>query len=109
MGKVQRCREGCMEELPCSHLERSAPLPTLNAQMLRESATSFKRRTGLGCDHGHPRTFGWLSDEILEDFATLLMSIETSGLWPQQVSTILIALIQKKPEEGSDQLGSSLG
>ena len=72
-----------------------APLPALTPGLLREAAGTFKRRTGLGGDSVHPRTFGWLSDEVLEGIARLLTEMEDLGLWPSQVATILMAQIPK--------------
>ena len=74
---------------------RFAPLPALTPAILRKAAGSFKRRTGLGSDSVHPRTFGWLSDEALESTARLLTTMEGIGLWPSQVSVILMAQIPK--------------
>ena len=80
---------------PAYIITRSAPLPPLTVEALREAARTFKKRTGIGADHGHPRAFDWLSDEVLEGLAALLEAIEETGVWPQQVSTISIALIPK--------------
>jgi hypothetical protein len=72
-------------------LDRSAPLPPITLEMLREAAKTLKKRNGLGCDSIHPRTLGWLSDEIMQGLADLLGIIEGSGIWPEQVSVILVA------------------
>ena len=85
-------------------MDRSAPLPPLTTEMLREAAKTFKSRTGLGCDSAHPRKFGWLSEEVLLGLASLLTMIEDSGIWPEQVSVILIALIPK-PGGGKRPIG----
>ena len=65
------------------------------SQLLREAARTFKRRTGLGCDSIHPRTFGWLTDSALAGVASLLESVEQLGFWPQAIAHILIAQIPK--------------
>ena len=63
--------------------------------MLKDAASTFNRKTGLGSDSVHPRHFGWLSESTLAHLAALLEDIEGSGLWPEQISVILIALIPK--------------
>ena len=70
-------------------------LPPITGEQLREAAGTYKEHTGRGCDAFHPKWFAWLSDELLAAFALLLMSLEKLGVWPSQISAILIALIPK--------------
>ena len=70
-------------------------LPPIAGEQLREAADTYKEHTGRGCDAFHPKWFAWLSDELLAAFALLLMSLEKLGVWPSQISAILIALIPK--------------
>ena len=63
--RFQGVAEAHWRKCPEQLLERSAVLPPLIAQMLRDAAKTFKRRTGLRCDSIHPRSVGWLSDAAL--------------------------------------------
>ena len=92
MGALSQHCQGAMEELSSAH----------NGSL--SAAKTFKSRTGLGCDSAHPRKFGWLSEEVLLGLASLLTMIEDSGIWPEQVSVILIALIPK-PGGGKRPIG----
>ena len=70
-------------------------LPPIQGTDLARCAKYYSERTGRGCENVHPRWFGWLSPRLLDCFAALMMIMEASGFWPQQVMTILIALIPK--------------
>ena len=72
-----------------------ATLPRLTAGDLKAASSKFKRRTGLGCDSVHPRTIGWLSDNLLNALADFFVVLENKGIWPSAVRTILMAQIPK--------------
>ena len=63
--------------------------------MLDVKSKKYKEYTGIGCDAFRPRWFAWLSDELLPAFALFLNSLERLGVWPSQLSAILIAFITK--------------
>ena len=77
-------------------LDGSTKLPPIMGEQLREAASTYKEHTGRGCDAFHPRWFAWLSDELLAAFALFLMSLEQLGVWPSQISAILIALVPQE-------------
>jgi hypothetical protein len=72
-----------------------ATLPKITVEDLRAAAKTFKRRTSLGGDSTHPRACGWLSDEVLQGWADLMMNLELVGIRPAQVSIKLMAQISK--------------
>ena len=40
---------------------------------MAKAARRFRKLTGLGCDFFRPQWFSWLSDELLDQYARLLM------------------------------------
>ena len=82
----------------------AAELPALTGKDLRKVGSQLSRNTGLGIDQFNPRWFVWLSDDLLDSFALLLMALERLGLWPEQIDQILIALIPK-PDGGRRPVG----
>ena len=70
-------------------------LPPLTKMDLRAAARTIRPRLGLGCDNTHPRWFGCLSDGLLQAFVDFLMALERLGMWPRQVSVILVAQVPK--------------
>ena len=82
----------------CDEVQRplwAAELPEITAEMILEASRTYKKRTALGCDSLHPRWLSWLSQPVLRGLAQLLMALERAGVWPDQVRTILAALIPK--------------
>ncbi len=69
------------------------PKPTVHD--LRRGANGFKENTGVGLDFVPPRLYGWLSDQLLENIATLMYLAERSGGWPQALAVLLMHLIPK--------------
>ena len=70
-------------------------LPTLDGSSIAKAAKKFKRKTSLGCDAFHPRWLCWLTGDVLQTLAKLLMTIEKWGIWPGMVKTILVMQIPK--------------
>ena len=84
--------------------EEAEKLPDFGAKELRKACRSFAAHTGWGIDNVGPRQLSWLSDELLETFATLLKSMECVGIWPSQLQEALIHLIPK-PTGGRRPIG----
>ena len=53
-------------------------------------------KTGRGPESIHPRWFSWLSPQLLDLFAGLMVALEAAGMWPEQIRLMLIALIPKQ-------------
>jgi hypothetical protein len=66
-------------------------LPVIIGEDIVAVSRTYKKRTGLGTDSFNPRWFGWFSLPLL-------------GVWPQQVTQILVAQIQK-PDGGRRPVG----
>ena len=82
----------------------AADLPRISGTEVARAAKRFKKNTGLGCDAFRPQWLSWLSDELLDHYARLLMVIESMGCWPQMISVLLIAQIPK-PDGGRRPIG----
>ena len=87
-GKVGTPRRSITLE-PRDDLGRNE-VPTLIACSAR-----FPEHIGRGCEDFHPRWFSWLSDALIEYLATLLWCLERRGIWPWQISEIIVAQIPK--------------
>ena len=79
-------------------------LPPISGAEVAAAGRKFNRHTGLGGDSFRPQWFSWLSEELLDQYARLLMIIEILGCWPQLVSVLLIAQIPK-PDGGRRPIG----
>ena len=79
-------------------------LPAIRAEDIRKAAKTFKAATALGVDGFRPRWLTLLSDELLDAYGQLLGDIESIGIWPNQVMTILIAQLPK-PDGGRRPIG----
>ena len=79
-------------------------LPNFGAKELRRACQSFSERTGWGTDNIGPRQLSWLSDDLLEVIAVLLMNMEKRGIWPMQLREAFIHLIPK-PTGGRRPIG----
>ena len=79
-------------------------LPLLSADDLRRTSTAFSLRTASAPDGFHVRHFGLLSDQALGTLAQLLRLIEATGMWPSQVSQLIVALLAK-PSGGFRPIG----
>ena len=92
------CRHGAAATAPWREERRGIVQGTVNRPTvpeLRRAAASFKLRTGLGTDALPPRSFGWLSDQLLGRVAELMEAIESVGCWPGQLEDALVHLIPK--------------
>ena len=49
----------------------------------------------MGCDSLRPRWISWLTDDLLEGYARLFNVLESRGIWPTAVQTLLVAQIPK--------------
>ncbi len=83
--------------------ERDA-MPRMTPEQMREAAGSFPEATATTFDGFHPRGLACLSDEALATLATLLEAVETSGIWPRQLSMVVAALLPK-PAGGYRPIG----
>ena len=70
-------------------------LPDITAANVEESCRKFKANTGLGADKVHPRVYSDASQEIRQATADLLMSVERSLCWPQQIQLLLCILLMR--------------
>ena len=86
------------------HCSWEAELPTITGADLATAAGRFKKTTAMGCDSFRPQWFSWLSGELLDLYARLLMVIESFGCWPLIVRVLLIAQIPK-PDGGRRPIG----
>ena len=76
--------------------DEATALPAITRKDLRKAGRTFKERTGTGTDKLGPRHYAWLSDQLFDVIAKLLMNIESTGTWPQQLCEALVHLIQKR-------------
>ena len=70
-------------------------LEPIRGRDLAVHGKTFRETTGIGSDDFHPRWFGWLPTELLDNFAKLLNNAERHGVWPEQLYSILVCLIPK--------------
>ena len=64
----------------------AAELPRITGTEVARAGRKFKKHTGLGCDSFRPQWLSWLSDELLDQYARMLMVIESLGCWPQMMA-----------------------
>ena len=76
-------------------IEESDCLPTPTVDQLRAAAMSFREKTGTGIDSLSPRMYAWLSDQLLQRVGALMVEMERSGVWPEQLEETMIHLIPK--------------
>ena len=75
---------------PLRTSEFGPPLPKVSPQTWRETAKTFKRRTGLGTCSFHPRWILHLPDKALEEFSVFMEGFEGRGYWPRLWFTVLV-------------------
>ena len=69
-------------------------MPPISGHDILRAALSFPERKGyVGF---HPRWFAWVSDGVRSAIARLLMACEAVGMWPGQISYIIMHLIPKR-------------
>ena len=84
---------------------RQDEVPSLTVQVLRDSATLFPTRTGLGWDKMHPRAIGArCPDFAMRLLVAILVACERLGRWPRNIGVVLICLIPK-PDGGRRPIG----
>ena len=76
----------CLGSLPTG-------MPPISADMVRDAALSFPRRTAETYDGFHVRHWGLLSLGGLEAVASLLNAVELVGMWPRQIEALTTCLI----------------
>ncbi len=79
-------------------------MPRMTPAQMREAAKSFKEATATTFDGFHPRGLECLSDDALATLATMLEAVESSGIWPRQLSMVVAALLPK-PAGGYRPIG----
>ncbi len=77
-------------------VDDEAAMPTLDAEDMRQSSLTFPEGTGIGADWLPPRSLSWLSLGTLLQVARFLMLLESLGMWPDVLRTILMHLLGKK-------------
>ncbi len=77
-------------------IEEWAQLPPPSVGEMRVAARRFHQFTGVGADLFRPHWFAWLSDQLLQVVAQLMVAVEGAGVWPGQVLVVLVHLIPKE-------------
>ena len=70
-------------------------LAPLEPRLVKRVAAKMKRSMATGIDALPPVAMSWLSDEFLHALSTFLAMVEDLGVWPSQISTLIICLIPK--------------
>ena len=84
--------------------EGNVPCERLEPSKLRQTARSFKKRTGVAPDGWHPRHMALIPDEGLEVLAILYEIMEVCGHLPMQQSLVCVFLLDK-PSGGTRPIG----
>ena len=70
-------------------------LAPLEPRLIKRVVTKIKRNMATGIDALPPIAISWLFDELLHALSTFLAMVEDVGVWPSQISTLIIRFIPK--------------
>ena len=90
--------------LPSDIYDDLDELPLLGCSDLKKAAMTFPVGTGRGVDNVSPRAFARLSDELLDQLASILAWAERIGGWPAVCRFIMVVLLPK-PDGGRRPIG----
>jgi hypothetical protein len=76
-------------------LDPKDELGPIEVSVFAACARKAPEHIGRGCEDFHPRWFAWLSEELLFYMVILLECLERRGIWPWQISEIIVAQIPK--------------